>query len=156
MKQESLHTAIEYHNLNTVTTLLREGVDVFLIHQGRTPFERAIESNNLDILCAILFYGGYHHYIFNGQSAFLYSICCNCTIEIQKLLLNYEDNVNERFQDLSTLYWAIFYGTVIIQDILQNGGNINETHANNKWQETNVISYAFWNHLSPNNFKVKV
>lgn len=145
-----IHATIQIGNGNGLNHLLKRGVDVFSIYDQRTPLERAILSNNLEILCTILYYGGYHHTMFNGQSAFMYSFHCQCSIEIQKVLIEYEDDMNGCFGNLSTLFWAIFYESPLILEIIERGGDINNFSG-----ETNVISFALWTNCNAEIFKVR-
>lgn len=146
-----LHATIQIGNESGVRQLLQRGVDVFSIYDQRTALERAIMSNNLEILCTILYYSGYHHLMFNSQSAFLYSIHCQCSTDIQKTLIEYEEDMNDGFGNLTTLYWAIFYESPLILDIIERGGDIN-----NFSDETNVISFALWTNCNPEIFKVNI
>lgn len=144
-----LHSAIQIGNENALKNILECGIDVFSVYDQHTPFEKAIMSNNLEILCTILYYDGYHPVMFNGQSAFLYSIHCQCSIEIQKTLIEYEDDMNECFGNLTTVFWAIFYESPLILEIIERGGDIN-----NFSDETNIISFALWSNCNSDIFKV--
>lgn len=124
---------------------------VFSKYDQRTLLERTIILNNLEILCAILYYGGYHHYVFNGQSAFLYSMQCRCSEDIQKTLIEYEEDLNEHFGNWPLLYWAVSYESPIILDIIERGGDINYFA-----EETNVITYSFRINCNAEIFKVKI
>lgn len=145
------HATIQSGNEDAFKQLLARKVHVLSKYDHRTLFERAITVNNLEILCTILYYGGYHHYVFNGQSAFLYSMQCRCSKNIQKTLIEYEEDLNECFGNWPLLYYAVCYGSPIISDIIERGGDVNFFV-----EETNVISYSFRTNCNPEIFKVKL
>lgn len=149
LKTLLLYVLIQNGEEKDLKTLLQSGIDVFSSFREFTPLEMAITCNNLEKLCTILYFNGYHHITRSGCSPFLLSIQYGCSEHMQNLLLDYEDNFNEPFQDLTILFYAISYKSPVILEIVDRGGDLNYFH-----EDKNIISHSLRNTCPPEIFKV--
>lgn len=86
-----------------------------------TPLEDAIRCNNLEIICMLLYYGGYTNNMENNLTSFMFSIICQCSEDIQRILMEYETDYNLCCDNDSTLFMALKYHSPLILDLIERG-----------------------------------
>lgn len=94
---------------------------------GYTPLHEAAFSNNYEAVCMLLYYNADANVEYrNLLTPFMLSVYKNVDMRIQRLLLNYETDINRQCDDGSTsLIFALEKESEIIFDLLEQGADVN-------------------------------
>ncbi|KAJ8944677.1 hypothetical protein NQ318_015885 [Aromia moschata] len=135
-----LHVAIHFEREEIAHQLILRGSDVSAFDIiGNTPLEEAIRCNNLELVCMLLYYGAYTNNLENNLTSFMYSIICQSSQDIQRILMEYETDFNLCCNSTSILFFAIKYNSPVTLDIIERGANVNYCHGIH-----NAISLAMY------------
>lgn len=119
-----LRIAIEENNVEMAHRIVRNGTDLTqLDNLYCTPLENAIRFNNFEMVCMLLYYGGYTNNIENNLTSLMFSIICQNSEDIQKLLMEYETDYNLCCDLEPILFMAIKYHSPLIFDLIERGAN---------------------------------
>lgn len=119
-----LRIAIEEDNVEMARRFVQNGADLIQFDNlFCTPLENAIRWGNLEMICMLLYYGGYTNNIENSLTSFMYSIICQSSEDIQRILMEYETDYNLCCDFEPTLFMAIKYHSPLIFDLIERGAN---------------------------------
>ncbi|XP_018571731.1 uncharacterized protein LOC108911311 [Anoplophora glabripennis] len=120
-----LHIAVHVENEFIAHQLILKGTDINAFDIiGQTPLDDAIKCNNMDLVCMLLYYGAYTNHLPDNLTSFMYSIICQCTEDIQRVLIDYEADFNLTCNGTSTLFFAIKYKSPVTLDIIEHGADV--------------------------------
>lgn len=121
---ELLRIAIKASNVEMTHKLIKQCVQLAdLDYLSYSPLHIAITCQNLEIICMLLYYGCSTSNYDSNLSAFAFSIICQCSEEIQRILIEYETDYNLCFHGDSTLFLAVTYRSPLVFDLLERGAN---------------------------------
>lgn len=121
---ELLRIAIRENDVEMAHKFIENGADLSdLDSLCCTPLEEAIRCNNLEMICMLLYYGGYTNNINNNLTSFMFSIICQCSEDIQRVLMEYETDFNLTCDREPILFMAICYHSPLIFDLIERGAN---------------------------------
>lgn len=119
-----LRIAIEVNSVKMAHRFIKRGADLaHLDNLYYSPLEDAIRCHNLEIICMLLYYGGYKNNLENNLTSFMFSIICQCSEDIQRILMEYETDYNLCCNDDSILFMAIVYRSPLIFDLIERGAD---------------------------------
>lgn len=123
---ELLRIAIQENNVEIAKKFLINGANLNELDSlCTTPIEEAIRLNNLEIICMLLYYGGYTNNFHDNLTSFMFSIICQCSEDIQRILMEYETDYNLSCDLDSTLFMALKYGSPLVFELIERGANPN-------------------------------
>lgn len=121
---ELLRIAIQANNVEMAHRFVKSGLDLTNLDKlNYSPLEDAIRNHNLEIISMILYYGGYTNNMQNILTSFMLSIICQCSEDIQRILMEYETSYNRSWNDDSILFMAIMYRSPLIFDLIERGAD---------------------------------
>lgn len=121
---ELLRIAIQVNNVEVAQQFIKNGSDLAdLDSLYCTPLEEAIRCKNFEMISMLLFYGGYTNNIENNLTSFMFSIICQCSEDIQRILMEYETDYNLTSNNDSILFMAIKYKSPLIFDLIERGAD---------------------------------
>lgn len=119
-----LRIAIEENNVEMAHRFVKNGADLTQLDSLYcTPLENAIRCDNLEMICMLLYYGGYTNNIENNLTSLMFSIICQCSEDIQRILMEYETDYNLCCDRESILFMAIKYHSPLIFDLIGRGAD---------------------------------
>lgn len=120
-----LHIAVHTENELIAHHLILKGTDINafdIIKQ--TPLDNAIKCNNINLVCMLLYYGAYTNHLPDNLTSFMYSIICECSKDIQSVLIDYEADFNLTCNGTSILFFAIKYKSPVTLNIIDRGADV--------------------------------
>jgi len=132
----SLHAAVEEGSIDTVKSLLEQGVDINARDaSNKTPLHRAAAKGNFDVVRLLIEQGAEVDPCDELGRTPLYSASRSGHLEVSRLLLDHGANVNARqWYNWTPVHMSAGYGYLeIVKLLLERGANI---HAMNSRRET--------------------
>lgn len=137
---ELLRIAIQENDVDMTHRMIKHGANLdWLDSIGCAPIEDALRSNNLEMICMLLYYGGYTNNLANNVTSFMFSIISRCTEEVQSTLMEYEADYNICSNNETTLYLAVKYRSPLFFELLKRGADPNFFKISHKGLEIGVL-----------------
>lgn len=122
-----LHQAVKKHP-DIARLLIEKGADInALDFDLYGPLHEAVLHSGFEMVAMLLYYGADANCLsLHGLTPFMLSVNYNVDINIQRLLLEYEADLNRVADDgYSTLLLALNSKSPLVADIIERGGNVN-------------------------------
>lgn len=126
--QTALHLAVR-NRCEIAKEIIHRGADINVSDKyGYTPLHEAVLYSNYEAICMLLYYNADASAVCKQLiTPFMLAVHKNVDLRIQKLLLNYEIDINRTCRaGCNSLLLALDSGSEIILDLLERGANVNE------------------------------
>lgn len=119
-KYNLLHVAVMYNNINICKLLIKLNVDVNKIdHLNNVPLYYAITNNNMQIIRLLLIHNAKLD-LCKHLNRYLIHITYNNYIEMLKLLIKHNVDINLKYKKKTVLDWAVKLDNKDIIKLLKN------------------------------------